>query len=74
MSKTYDIVLFGVTGFTGIRTIPFLTKMIKDENLNLSWAVAGRSESKIKRLLEELGKREGKYISLYITSSKFSVI
>ncbi|XP_022908076.1 saccharopine dehydrogenase-like oxidoreductase [Onthophagus taurus] len=59
MANRLDIVIFGVTGFTGLRTIPYITNIIKQHNLSLTWGVAGRSETKIKRMLKELGQRNG---------------
>ncbi|GJQ68961.1 hypothetical protein Trydic_g6146 [Trypoxylus dichotomus] len=54
-----DIIIFGATGFTGKRTIPQLTTLIKSENLSLTWGVAGRSEQKLKNALLEMQQQTG---------------
>ncbi|XP_071054973.1 lipid droplet localized protein-like [Onthophagus taurus] len=59
MSDKLDIIIFGVTGYTGLRTIPYLTNVINQYNLSLSWGVAGRSEVKIKKMLKEFGQSKG---------------
>lgn len=68
-----DIILFGATGFTGKRTIPQLTKLIRTEKLSLTWGVAGRSEKKLKEALLEMEEKTGTsrqfLISLTLKSS-----
>ncbi|KAI4457743.1 hypothetical protein MML48_7g00001751 [Holotrichia oblita] len=61
MSKTerLDIILFGATGFAGKRTIPYLTMLLKSENLSLTWGIAGRSEQKLKNTLLEMQYKTG---------------
>ncbi|MGW6276283.1 saccharopine dehydrogenase family protein [Kribbella sp. NPDC055071] len=49
MSRAYDVVLLGASGFTGALTAEYLAKNAPDE---LRWAVAGRNKQK----LEGLGK------------------
>lgn len=63
MSKTerLDIILFGASGFTGKRTIPYLTMLLKSENLSLTWGIAGRSEQKLKNALFEMQQKTGRY-------------
>ena len=49
--KTYDIVLFGVTGFTGKLAVEyFLTK----KNSSLKWAACARSEPRAQAVLKEI--------------------
>lgn len=50
-SRQYDIVLLGATGYTGKLTAEYITESLPT---NLKWAVAGRSESKLKSLVSEL--------------------
>lgn len=50
--KTYDLVLFGATGFTGRQTAHLLAA----EATGLRWAIAGRSEAKLAALQAELPK------------------
>ena len=54
MSK-FDLVVFGATGFTGKRVVKYL----RDRKVKYSVAVAGRSESKLKELQQELGTSFG---------------
>jgi Saccharopine dehydrogenase NADP binding domain len=52
MSKLYDVIIFGATGYTGKYAIREGVKLLKD----LKWAVAGRNEKKLKDALSEVGK------------------
>ncbi|MFB6549053.1 saccharopine dehydrogenase family protein [Streptomyces sp. NPDC056405] len=49
--RPYDIVLFGATGFVGELTAEYLAAHAPD---GLRWAIAGRSEQKLRRLRERL--------------------
>ncbi|MFF0965306.1 saccharopine dehydrogenase family protein [Streptomyces sp. NPDC003703] len=49
--RPYDIVLFGATGFVGTLTARYLAEHAPE---GLRWAVAGRSERRLKELREEL--------------------
>jgi short subunit dehydrogenase-like uncharacterized protein len=53
--KRYDFVVFGATGFTGTFVVEQLAKVCQ----NYKWAVAGRSQSKLKKTLEEIATRSG---------------
>lgn len=48
MSRTYDIILFGATGFTGQLIAQYLSLHANAENIR--WAVAGRNHEKLKQL------------------------
>lgn len=48
--KTYDIVLFGMTGFTGKLAAEYLLK----KQYDIRWAACARNESKARTLLESL--------------------
>lgn len=50
-SRQYDLVLFGASGYTGKETAEHITKWFPT---NLKWALAGRSESKLHSLVQEL--------------------
>ncbi|MEU9332649.1 saccharopine dehydrogenase NADP-binding domain-containing protein [Streptomyces sp. NPDC048290] len=56
--RAYDIVLFGATGFVGVLTAEYLAAHAPKE---VRWAVAGRSERKLRELCERLpgGERVG---------------
>jgi short subunit dehydrogenase-like uncharacterized protein len=53
MSKEYDILLFGVTGFTGRLAAEHLLA----KNYGIKWGVSGRSFDKIKAVMSELGPK-----------------
>ncbi|XP_017775845.1 PREDICTED: saccharopine dehydrogenase-like oxidoreductase [Nicrophorus vespilloides] len=55
MASKLDMILFGATGFTGKNALKTLKKLA-EENGGLTWGVAGRSEQKLKDVLEEMGK------------------
>nr|XP_022910544.1 saccharopine dehydrogenase-like oxidoreductase [Onthophagus taurus]XP_022910545.1 saccharopine dehydrogenase-like oxidoreductase [Onthophagus taurus] len=54
-----DIIIFGATGFTGRRIVPRLHEILKKENLNLTWGIAGRSKNKLKEVLIEAEQKTG---------------
>ena len=50
MEKIYDIIIWGASGFTGRLAVDYIYK--NQNNSNLTWAVAGRNESKIKEIID----------------------
>jgi short subunit dehydrogenase-like uncharacterized protein len=50
-SKKYDIILFGVTGFTGQLAAEYLVQ----RGTGIRWAVSARNESKARDVLEQVG-------------------
>ena len=50
MTKDYQVILYGATGFTGRLCAEYFNSNYPD----LSWAIAGRNEEKLKTLSEEL--------------------
>ena len=50
MSRQYDIVVFGASGFTGKLTAEHITKSLPTD---LKWAIAGRSANKLEALAAE---------------------
>ena len=61
MEKIYDIIIWGASGFTGRLVVDYIYK--NQNNSNLTWAVAGRNESKIKEILD------GKNVPILIADS-----
>ncbi|KAJ8918083.1 hypothetical protein NQ315_011540 [Exocentrus adspersus] len=57
MADRLDLLLLGATGFTGLHCIPYIHKLSKADGRNLTWGVAGRSEEKLKQVLEDVGKK-----------------
>ena len=47
----YECIVFGATGYTGKYTAQHITSHLPTD---FKWAVAGRSESKLKHLVDEL--------------------
>ena len=48
---TYDIVIFGATGFTGQFVVEELALVLASTDTpKLTWAVAGRNEAKLKKV------------------------
>ncbi|KAL3286801.1 hypothetical protein HHI36_001294 [Cryptolaemus montrouzieri] len=54
MAEKLDIILFGVTGFTGKHTVKYLHKFASAKGRHLTWAVAGRNETKIHTILDNV--------------------
>ncbi|EYF07867.1 saccharopine dehydrogenase family protein [Chondromyces apiculatus] len=52
-ARTYDLVVFGATGFTGRLVAEYLARRVSTEPFH--WAIAGRSEEKLARVHAELG-------------------
>ncbi|KAL9129068.1 MAG: hypothetical protein Q9217_002375 [Psora testacea] len=50
-SKTYDLIVFGATGYTGKLTAEHISAHLPTD---LKWAIAGRSESKLSGIASEL--------------------
>lgn len=55
MSKIYDVVVFGATSFVGQLICRYLVEHVSPER-PLSWAMAGRSEAKLKAVRATLGE------------------
>lgn len=54
MEKTYDVVVYGASGFTGRLVAEYLAKQYGTES-GLRWAMAGRSAEKLAAVREEIG-------------------
>lgn len=54
MSKEWDIVVYGATGFTGRLVCEYLSSQYGAEG-EVSWAMAGRSQQKLEQVRGELG-------------------
>ena len=51
MSRSFDLILYGATGFTGMR----MARALAAQNLPYRWAIAGRDRSRVDALAQELG-------------------
>ncbi len=57
-SRTYDVVLYGASGFVGRQTVAYfakLGKLLKPDGTPLRWAVAGRSADKLEAVKKACG-------------------
>ena len=50
VSRQYDIVVFGATGYTGKLTAEYIAKSLPSD---LRWALAGRTPSKLEAIAAE---------------------
>ena len=57
MSKIYDVIVWGATGFTGRLVAEYLTKQY-EVGKEVSWAIAGRNKAKLEKVREELNNAE----------------
>ena len=57
----YDIVVFGASGFTGQYVVEELVRntLVQKDSPVSTWAVAGRSESKLRQCLQMASNRTG---------------
>jgi short subunit dehydrogenase-like uncharacterized protein len=56
MSRRFDVVVLGATGYTGKLVVEYLSK--SSSGRFIKWAVAGRSEAKVKEFLATIGSSE----------------
>ncbi len=66
MSRKFDLIVFGATGFTGKYVVETIVKTLSSSTPPgepFTWAIAGRSISKLATILEEISGRTGiKYL------------
>ena len=58
-SRTYDVVLYGASGFVGRQTVAYfaqLGKLLKPDGTPLRWALAGRSGDKLEAVKKACGE------------------
>jgi len=54
MQKEFDIIVYGATGFTGRLVAEYLSNQYGN-NQELKWAMAGRSQTKLEHVRDEMG-------------------
>ncbi|WP_370947586.1 trans-acting enoyl reductase family protein [Amycolatopsis sp. cg5] len=59
--RTYDIVLFGATGFTGELTAEYLAR---HSPVGARWALAGRNQAKLEAVRERLARIDAEFAEL----------
>ncbi len=60
MSKEFDIVIFGATGYTGKLAFEELAKYCA-ETSSLTWAIAGRNDTKMEKVLASVADITGAF-------------
>lgn len=59
----YDLIVFGATGFTGQYVAEEVARIADEEQI--TWAVAGRNEKKLKDILANVEIATGTHIAKY---------
>lgn len=67
--REYAIVVFGASGFTGQFVVREVAKNCRGQ---FKWAVAGRNQGKLEKVLRETANEMGKKTSLYFIANKLS--
>jgi short subunit dehydrogenase-like uncharacterized protein len=52
--RQFDVIVWGATGFTGQLVVEYLTKQYGTDGSKLRWAMAGRNESKLQSVRDNL--------------------
>ncbi|CAB4065024.1 unnamed protein product [Lepeophtheirus salmonis] len=65
-----DIILLGASGYTGQYVVDFLVENLKSRP-QMKWAAAGRSESKIRRVLDRVGIQDVPILTCDTSDSEF---
>ncbi len=63
VTREYDFIIFGATGFTGQYVVEEVARIAEDEHV--SWAVAGRNFEKLKGILENVEKTTGSFVLFF---------
>ena len=58
-SRTYDLVLYGASGFVGQQTVAYIASHPQVKALGLKWAVAGRSKDKLQAVVRKYAAQAG---------------
>ena len=63
MTRKYDLIIFGATGYTGEWVVEECTNLQKPDSgiKSFTWAVAGRSERKLVETLRKVSEYTGIY-------------
>ena len=70
-NRSYDIIVFGATGFTGKLVVEYLIEHYGVNNELFTWAIAGRNKDKIEEVIETLALKNDqiKKIKFFIADS-----
>lgn len=58
-ARTYDVVLYGATGFVGQQTVAYFASHPQVKALGLKWAAAGRSKDKLQAVVQKYAAQAG---------------
>ncbi|XP_077286264.1 saccharopine dehydrogenase-like oxidoreductase [Arctopsyche grandis] len=58
MAERFGIVIFGASGFTGKHAVEEIHRLAKNDK-TLTWAIAGRSQSKLEKVIKDLQDKTG---------------
>ena len=53
-TREFDVIVYGATGYTGRLVAEYLCQEYGNDS-NLRWAMAGRSQSKLEAVRDEIG-------------------
>lgn len=59
MKRSFDVIVYGASGFTGQRIVQNVLSSVLKERPHLRWAIAGRNVSKMKQSLERAASSAG---------------
>lgn len=72
MSKDFDLIIWGATGFTGKLVVEYLAKTYGVDG-DLRWAIAGRNQSKLEEVRREcLAEQERQHLAIFTADSSDS--
>ena len=52
-NKIYDLIVFGATGYTGKNVVQYVARSAQEIG-NVKWAISGRDESKLRKVLSQV--------------------
>jgi len=52
-NKIYDLIIFGATGYTGKNVVQYVARSAQEIG-NVKWAISGRDESKLRKVLSQV--------------------
>jgi short subunit dehydrogenase-like uncharacterized protein len=69
VSKDFDLIIWGATGFTGKLVVEYLAKTYGVDG-DLRWAIAGRNQSKLEEVRREcLAEQERQHLAIFTADS-----
>lgn len=71
MAQRLGIIIFGATGYTGKIVVEKIVSLAQKKNL--SWGIAGRSQEKLQKVLDDVSKEKG-YLLRYKKICNWTVI